>query len=179
MLKTARHALTKEELTELPILLRQVFDFISQLKAQNPAAAPIQYPKLPSIFSESLVLHCGPAIFPNAQNLRRGGAVADILFEVGQLTKKVEVKATGQQAFQYFGKKDIDADFLVWLAFGEFFRSQAESHVKIYVLAKPGEVLPNPTKISLATFERQAAGKLVRYKGSLRDIIEGRIQRGD
>ena len=55
MLKRVRHSLTAEELTELAALLRRAFDCISQLKATNPAAAPIQYPKLPSIFSESLV----------------------------------------------------------------------------------------------------------------------------
>ena len=123
MRQRVRHSLTAEELTELAALLRRVFDCISQLKAANPAAAPIQYPKLPSIFSESLVLLCGPVLFPHAKNLRRGGAVADILFEAGNITKRVEVKATGQQAFQYFGQKDINADFLVWLAFAEFFQN--------------------------------------------------------
>ena len=54
MLKRVRHSLTAEELTELAALLRRAFACISQL-ATNPAAAPIQYPKLPSIFSESLV----------------------------------------------------------------------------------------------------------------------------
>jgi len=177
MLKMVRHSLTAEELTELASLLRSAFDYVSQLKAANPVAAPIQYPKLPSIFSESLVLLCGPVLFPHAKNLRRGGAVADILFESGKLTKKLEIKATGQQAFQYFGQKDIDADFLVWLAFGEFFRKRAESPIKIYVLAEPRRVFPDPTKITHATFERRAVGKLVVYQAKLREIIEGKLER--
>jgi hypothetical protein len=64
------------------------------LRPQNPAAAPIQYPKLPSIFSESVVLHRGPVLFPGAKNLRRSGARADILAEFDKRTKKVEIKAT-------------------------------------------------------------------------------------
>jgi hypothetical protein len=77
MPKPVRHSLTAMELIELAALLRRAFDCISQLKATNPAAAPIQYPKLPSIFSESLVLLCGPVLFPGAKNLRRGRASAD------------------------------------------------------------------------------------------------------
>jgi hypothetical protein len=114
-----RHSLTATEITELAALLRRAFDCIAKLKATSPAAAPIQYPKLPSIFSESLVMHCGQVLFPGAKNLRRGGASADILFESGKRTKRVEIKATRQQAFQYFGPKDISADFLIWLALGE------------------------------------------------------------
>jgi hypothetical protein len=114
---------------------------------------------------------CGPVLFPDPKDLRRGGAVADILFESSKLTKRVEIKATGQQAFQYFGQKDIDAHFLVWLAFGEFFRKQAESPIKIYVLAEPGRVFPDPTKITLATFDRRAVGKLVRYQARLREAL--------
>jgi hypothetical protein len=178
--KRVPHSLTEEELTELAALLRKAFDCISQLKAASPVAAAIQYPKLPSIFTESLIMRCGPVLFPDARDLRRGGAVADILFEAGTHTKKVEIKATGQQAFQYFGPKDISADFLVWLAFGELFRNQAESPkspIRTYLLAGPGQVFPDPTKITLATFERRAVGKLTRYQADLHHMIEGKLER--
>ena len=174
---TVRLSLTAAELVELAALLRRAFDCIAKLKAKNPAAAPIQYPKLPSVFSESVILHCSSVLFPGARNLRRGGVSADILFESGKRTKRVEIKATGQQAFQYFGQKDISADFLVWLAFGECFLSQVESPIRIYVLPKPGRVFLNPMKITLATFRQRAAGMLICYEARLREIIDGKVER--
>lgn len=113
MSKALRQPLTPEELRELAALLRQAFQCISELKKLNRAAGRITYPKLPSAFSESIVVHCGPALFPSANNIYLGGGhEADVVFVASNGMKKVEVKATGGKEFQQFGPKDISADFL-------------------------------------------------------------------
>ena len=177
MSKSFRQPLTPEELRELASLLRQAFRCISKLKKSNQAAGRITYPKLPSAFSESIVVHCGPAFFPSAKNIHLGGGrEADVVFDASNRTKKVEVKATGGKEFQQFGPKDINADFLVWIAFGPVFEKQADDTVRIYVLAKPKRVFPDKTKITLARFKKQAAGKLACYEAKLSDLIDGRVR---
>jgi len=177
MPKSLRQPLTPEDLRELAALLRQAFKCISKLKKLKLAARRITYPKLPSAFSESLVVHCGPILFPNAKNIHLGGGhEADVVFDSSNGTKKVEVKATGSKEFQQFGPKDVNADFLVWIAFGSVFENEADDTVRIYVLAKPKRAFPDKTKITLARFKKQAAGKLACYEAKLSDLIDGRVR---
>jgi hypothetical protein len=110
---------------------------------KKPGGTAIQYPKLPSVFSESLVVVCGPALFPNAKNIHLGGGhEADVVFDSSNVTKKVEVKATGSKEFQEFGPRDVKADFLVWIAFGSVFENESEDTIRIYVLDEPRRVFP-------------------------------------
>jgi Mrr N-terminal domain len=176
MSKSLRQPLTPEYMREIAIRLRQAFQSVSELK-QKPGGAAIQYPKLPSVFSESLVVHCGPTLFPHAKNIRLGGAEADVVFDSLDGTKKVEVKATGSKAFQEFGSKDVNADFLVWVAFGSVFEEEAEDAVHVYVLTEPRRVFPDGRKITLAKFKEQAAGKLTSYEAKLSDLIDGKVLR--
>ena len=177
MSKSLRQLLTPEDLRELAVLLPQAWKCIPKLNKLNSAARRITYPRLPSAFSESLVVHCGPTLFPKAKNIHLGGGrEADVVFDASNGTKKVEVKATGSKEFQQFGPKDINADFLVWIAFGPVFEKQADDPVRIYVLAKPKRVFPDKTKITLARFKKQAAGKLACYEAKLSDLIDGRVR---
>ncbi len=47
-----------------------------------------------------------------------GGNVSDMVVELKNSKKiKIEVKATGKSAFEFFSDKDIKADYLIWLHF--------------------------------------------------------------
>lgn len=51
-----------------------------------------------------------------------GGKVSDMVVELKNSKKiKIEVKATGKSAFEFFSDKDIMADYLIWLHFEDFF----------------------------------------------------------
>ena len=118
---------------------------------------------------------CGPALFPNAKNIHLGGGhEADVVFDSSNVTKKVEVKATGSKEFQEFGPRDVKADFLVWIAFGSAFENESEDTIRIYVLDEPRRVFPNGTKITLTKFKEQAAGKLTSWSFTASD---GRVDR--
>jgi hypothetical protein len=164
-------------MTDISALLRQAFQSIAKLKQRHPVAACIQYPKLPSLLSESLVVNCGSVLFPNAKNIRLGGGrERDILFGSPKGTMTVEVKATGRSAFQSFGQKDIRADFLVWIAFGAAFEKKDGDPIRVYLLPKPGKIFDRPRKITLAQFKKEAGGKLSCYQGILADLINGKLK---
>ena len=134
-------------------LLAEVFSFISDLRNENPLAKCIQFPKIPPILSESLCILEREKLFPGCSDAVFGGRRCDIdvLFPDG--TKKTaEIKATGQSAFQALSKKDIAADFLVWVHFGRFFEDYHEE-IKTYVLENPKRIFPQEVKINLEKFK--------------------------
>ncbi len=120
-----RELLSIENIKELNRLLRDVFNYINRLKKENKLANKIKYPQLPSIITESLALHLlkKREIIKELKeyNFNFGGNTADILGISNNKTIKIEVKSTAKSAFQYFGKKDISANFIIWFHFAEFF----------------------------------------------------------
>lgn len=132
-----------ERVSELVGLVRQAFAFVSGLRKSNPLGKHIQLPKIPSILSESIVLNWFRTDSPIAElrgyEFGLGGRdSADILAEKpGQEPRKVEVKATGKAGFQNFMEKDVRADYIVWLHFGDYFENSARNHVEAYVVVNP------------------------------------------
>lgn len=141
------------EIVELTDLLTEVFSFISNLRNDNPLAKRIQYPKIPSILSESLCILEREKLFPGCSNAIFGGQKCDIIVLFPDGTKKTaEIKATGQSAFQGLYKKDIAADFLVWVHFGRLFEEYDED-IKAYIMGNPKRIFTKPVKISLKKFK--------------------------
>jgi hypothetical protein len=154
-----KQALGRAQIGELSRALRDVFDFHKALRGKYPSAAMIQFPKTPSDFSEAIVLE----LIKNGKILevlkgyecKLGGKKADILARSGDFEVRIEVKATGKSAFQFFGPKDVVADYLIWVHFGDFF-SDAKEAIKIYVVQEPERFFKAPQKITLSAFRKIA-----------------------
>jgi hypothetical protein len=152
-----RICLTKDEIKELASLLSEVFEHLTTLRSDNHLAKKIQFPKIPAVLSESIVIHLlrENRIVPNinAQEISFGGREADIIARTssGDILK-IEVKATGSSAFEYFGEKDVTSDFLVWIHFGDFFVSTNQRLIDIFIIRNPSHYFNKPMKITLRRF---------------------------
>ena len=113
--------LSVQEVAELLGLFSEVFVYISKLKRKKKLAENIQYPKLPSILTESIILHLlrQHIILPDLSNFqfKFGGNIADIIGSNKEKDIKIEVKGT-VNSFKYFGPKDINADYLICIYLG-------------------------------------------------------------
>jgi hypothetical protein len=161
--RRGRVPLSREEIVQLDAALVRAFRTIRELREELPAARHIQFPPLPSIFSESLVIAAAPRIFGSEWTARYGGARCDVVIENGRgEERQVEVKATGAHAFQELKAKDLRADFLVWVRFGRRF-NLGQGPLEIAILSNPSRVIPHPCRLDTARFEKR-----IRSSDSLR-----------
>ncbi|RMG22753.1 MAG: hypothetical protein D6732_25430 [Methanobacteriota archaeon] len=138
--------------------LRKVFAYIRDLREKSPIAAEIQNPRIPSRFSENLAMfllqkgeiRLGRKLVRIRLDRKKADVVA--VDDAGQEIK-IEVKATGKNNFQYFGKKDVQADYLVWLDFGDLFENTMSTEIDIYILQPKLHNL-QPRKIDLRRLSR-------------------------
>jgi hypothetical protein len=149
-----RKPLTVKEILELEIALMEVFRTIRELRVRSAAARHIKFPPLPSIFSESIAIATTPTLFGSGWMGRYGGRVADLLVEnaVTGSTLKVEVKATGQHAFQELKDKDLRADVLVWLRFGRRLEL-GKGPIEAAVIEAPGRYITRQCRLDVRRFE--------------------------
>jgi hypothetical protein len=150
-----RVPLTPGEIVELDTALHRAFRTIKELREQLPAAKYIKSPPLPSIFSESIVIAAVSRIFGSQWTARYGGAACDILIENehGEV-RRVEVKATGEHAFQEIKAKDLRADYLVWVRFGRRF-ILGHGPIVIAVLSEPSRFISDACRLDTARFEKR------------------------
>lgn len=157
-----RKLLSIQDIKELNKLLRQVFEYITSLKKENILADKIKYPQLPSILTESLAIHLlnKKIIIPELDGFSFdfGGRTADILASKNSKTIKIEVKATAKSAFEYFGEKDVSADYILWFHFAEFYMSSKDTNIKMFIIRNPSDYFKNPIKITLSKL-KQIIGK--------------------
>ncbi len=162
-----RQLLSISEIKELNKLLREVFSYITKTKENNPLGNKIKYPQLPSILTESLAIHLlkNKKILPNLSgySFDFGGRKADILGKKGDAEIKIEVKATAKSAFQYFGEKDISADYIVWIHFSEFYMGLENSPIKIFIIKEPNTYFKNTIKITLSKLKKLLENRLVSF----------------
>lgn len=79
-----------------------------------------------------------------------GGKVSDMVVELKNSKKiKIEVKATGKSAFEFFSDKDIKADYLIWLHFEDFFLKINIKNFKIFIIKDPKQYFKKPIKITI------------------------------
>jgi hypothetical protein len=152
------------EIKKVSILLRKVLRYIRKLKKNNPIAEVLENPKVPSRLSESLILN----LLNQKLILRRElhgfafnlGGGADISAKKDRKTLRLEVKGTGPRRFQKFGKKDIEAHYLIWVDFYDFFLSSKNPPVTLYIVKNPKRFFPEPIdQIRLETFEQKIKGQ--------------------
>jgi len=71
---------------------------------------------------------------------------------------KIEIKSTGKSEFQYFSDKDINADFIVWVLFGDFI-SNNDNKVTIIIIPKLSEklkgMLPESLKLTFSSLKNK------------------------
>ena len=159
-----RNCLSKKKIIELSKLLVQVFDYLKEMKKTNRLAEKIQFPKIPPILSESLVIHLirekRLLKLTNIQSIEFGGKECDILVKTNSRNIKIEVKATGRSAFEYFGEKDITADFLIWVHFGDFFLNESTKNVYLFIIKNPAQYFNSPVKITLSQLKQKIGENL-------------------
>jgi hypothetical protein len=159
-----KELLSVQKIKKLDKLLHKVFDFIKDLKKQYLLADKIKNPQLPSSLTESLTIH----LLKKKKFLKElkgydfgfGGRTADILATKGSKQITIEVKATGEKAFQYFGDKDISADYIVWVHFADFFMGSGHNSIKLFIVKKPGIYFKRPVKITLQKLKQKVGGNL-------------------
>lgn len=165
----------KTQIKELSKNVCEVFSFLADFKEQNPLAEHIQFPKTPTILSESIVRHLindnRIIIGENVQRTDFGGKTADILVELASgKTLKVEVKGTATNAFQDFSEKDVAADYLVWVHLEDLFKSGIASPINVYVVKKPSNYFPESQKIGLRKFLTTVGQNMQRLTLTLSDL---------
>ena len=96
---------------EITKALATITKFTSKLKDESEYANYIQYPKIPSVLSESLVIHLikKKLILKKLVNfeITLGGKVADIIAKNQKKTIKIEVKAIGPRDFNTLDLKTL------------------------------------------------------------------------
>jgi hypothetical protein len=157
--KSGRRVLSKDELLDLSDLLRLASSQIAQLRRDNPLAQHIQFPKIPSILSESLVVHLLESgdILPDLAGFRFtfGSKRADVIAEKNGDARTIEVKATGKSAFQNFVAKDAQANYIIWIHFGGYFTGSANPALRAFVLRKPSRYFSGRTYVNLKDLPRR------------------------
>ena len=123
-------------------------------REKNKLAKYIQFLKTPHLMTESLVLGLlqDKTILEkiDLENLVLGGKDADILGYIKGEKIKIEVKATAS-GFQYLGKKDIEAHYLIWVNLENPLRKE-NNKIEIYIVPSPSEFFVKPRKIVLKKF---------------------------
>ncbi|MCI0361448.1 MAG: hypothetical protein L0211_23445 [Planctomycetaceae bacterium] len=150
----AREPFSRQLILELDAALMQAFSAIRELRIQSAVAAMIQYPPLPASFTESIVVAAAKTLFGEGWIASYGGSSSDIVLvnSSGQ-RRRVEVKASGRNAFQELKAKDLRADVLVWVRFGRRYELGA-GPIAISVLENPGQLIHHPCRLDFARFER-------------------------
>ena len=124
-------------------LLSNVFEYIKDLKNKHKAAKVIPNPKIPNTLSEPIIIHLlkNKKLIPELAkyDLRKGGNGADISANYKSSIKKIQVKATGKSDFITMGKKDMKADYFIWLRFGNAFEIDNFSRLTVFIIKKPNK----------------------------------------
>jgi len=156
-----RVPLNLDEIFELDTALIKTFQTIQELRDQLPAARHIKFPPLPSIYSESIIIAAAPRLFGIEWTARYGGSECDVLIENDKSEKKrLEVKATGEHAFQEFKAKDLRADYLVWIRFGRRF-NLGQGSIEIVILGEPSRYIQNACRLDATRFQKRVGDSVL------------------
>ena len=158
--------LSKQEIILLMEAYKKVYKYINELEESlDYQSLPIfvKRPGIRSELSESTIYHFmnEGLILKNLKNIRMNRNKADILAEDAKANeKKIEIKGTGVWEFSQLSEKDINADYLIWVNYGNYIIEDTKTTIDIYILNKPKESLIKPNKISLNKFISIVGDKL-------------------
>ncbi len=148
-----KNLLSKNDLVELDNKLIEIYGFLRELRSKSSIARLIHLPSVPAELSESLTIHCANRFFGQGWRAEFGGRLCDVILEKPGERKTVEVKATGQTSFQELKAKDLSADFITWIHFGERYIN-GTGKLQIYILGNPGKYIHKPLRLKLHEFLR-------------------------
>lgn len=103
-------------------------------------------PRIEEAFTEELVALLLPRLLSpelsgrlGSSRLERNGKMerTDASGHSRDKCHRVEIKATQKTGWQDLTEKDISSDCLIWIHFGDFYESDVERPIEIYVLANP------------------------------------------
>jgi hypothetical protein len=163
----AKDTLSASQIRELLKLLRKAFRFNRNLAKKNPLASYIKNPQIPSQLTESLALHIlnRRIVAKELDGFRfdrgRTRNDPDIIGTKGAAERSFEVKATAESAFQELKVKDMSADYIIWIHFGDFFSNASKNEIEIRILQEPSRYFRKPQRINLDRFD-EVAGKGMR-----------------
>ena len=166
--------LEPKELRQICRIMADLFKNRRELEKKYPLAKVITNPRVSNPISEAIIYHSikqGKILRELSKyslNLHEK-KFADITARYRASLKKIEVKSTGAKAFQDLGKKDIAADYLIWLHFGDAFIKNNFSKLEIIIVKKPRKYpkfrwkIKKQSKITLPKF-RELLGKACNEK---------------
>lgn len=166
-----KQQLDLSEVKELLQVQRELFSHISSLKNSRQIAEYIEWPKVPAPLTQSIVVHCIARewLIPELEGSQHptfgiGQRNPDVI-HVNALTNRetsIQVKGTGRGAFTELGEKDIEAEYLIWVHFGEYFLPNGSNKIEIYTLRDPKRHFSKRTKILLEYFKTKTRTDLIK-----------------
>lgn len=134
------------------------------LKERIPAARYIKFSQIPAVLAESFVVAGASKLFGAEWKAAFGHPLSDIqLSDPSGRTRRVEVKSTARHGFQELKAKDLLADTLVWIHFGNRFY-EGHGTIRIVILDNPGKHISEPLRLDIP--------RLLRKVGETQDLRE-------
>ena len=171
----SRKLLSDVEIGELILVLRKFFAFHKELQVSSDVASYIQRPKIPPFLSEALVVDLGNRgllLSLECVDYSLSTTGGDVVAFCDSLPVKIEVKATARSAFQLLSKKDIEADYLIWVHFDTFFEDVEKDDIEFFILREPSSVFEKSRKITLPVFMKLSGEQLVVDRISLHHYLQ-------
>ena len=175
-----KFCLEKKQLVRIMEAIIELKQYINAKRVENESAYEyIQNPKIPSMLSESLVVHLieDKKILEDAKISRcRLGGGADIIGKTGRKKIKIEVKAT-TAGFQQLTKKDVKANYLIWVDLEKTFNSEIvndsiNDNFEVYVIV-PQKHEIKEGKITLKQFKEKIKRKNPDYQDNIINYLKG------
>lgn len=163
-MSSTKKLLSKQEIQESLKSLKEIFIFLEKKTTELTVAAVLKNPQIPPKISESIAHHLiqNKVILSHLKIKENGvvfgGKTCDISIKTDtKRIYKAEIKAT-RKDFQYFGKKDITCDCLIWIDFKAFFENS--NNIYIYELENPKKYYSKEAKLSLNKFKMTCGDSL-------------------
>lgn len=166
----SKKLLNAVEIGELIQTLRTLFKYYQELQNRSEVAKFIQRPKIPPFLSESLIVDLGNRGILESldcSNFDLSSSNGDVVAISPSGQVKIEVKATAQSAFQLFSKKDIEADYLVWVHFNRYFEDEECREIEIFILREPTKIFVESRKITLPVFIKKSRATITKISVNL------------
>jgi len=144
-MSSTRKLYSPKTIIEGVAIIRQIFSHIENVRKQYPEIGSfIQNPKLSTRMTESLAIHLlNNGLIPELSRwtIGFGRGDTDIVATKDEARLKIELKTSGPQGFQQLGRKDTHCDFLIWIAFDDYFFNSNKKTFDVYHLKNPQRYL--------------------------------------
>ena len=136
--RKGKRLLSINEMKNVNLTMKEIFIYIKKINSGRIIS--IKNPQIPAPLSESLALHLlKRGLIPELEGFSFdfGGSDSDIKAVNGEKTLKIEVKATSEKEFQKFTKKDVKANYLIWINFDKFHKVEEDVPINAFIIKDP------------------------------------------